>query len=410
MSPSGSLHLFDAFGIELEYMIVDKDSLDVRPIADQLLTEVAGELTGEVELGSMAWSNELALHVLEFKVSDPVSDLTSVAQQFMQQVQHANSLLAKWNACLLPTAMHPWMNPATELRLWPHDNGPIYETFDRIFDCRGHGWANLQSTHWNLPFHGDEEFGRLHAAIRIVLPLLPALAASSPIFDNQKQPWLDSRLEVYQSNCARIPSISGLVIPEPVFSERDYRSSIYEKIDQDIGPFDPHAVLNHVWLNARGAIARFDRGAIEIRVLDIQESPPADLAIGQLMLKAISELCQETYCRWDSQRQVDTVQLAGLLQATILAGPQAGVPSVLLGLFGIEGRESLTVGELWRIVFERNREELDTQTCEHLQLIIEQGTLAQRILDAIESKNLKEVYDRLAHCLQHGSAFNLMQH
>ena len=40
----------------------------------------------------------------------------------------------------------------------------------------------------NLPFSSDEEFGRLHAAIRLLLPLLPALAASSPL------------VEVYRAN------------------------------------------------------------------------------------------------------------------------------------------------------------------------------------------------------------------
>ena len=83
----------------------------------------------------------------------------------------------------MPTGMHPWMDPAREFELWPHGDREIYAAFDRIFDCRGHGWANLQSMHLNLPFADDDEFGRLHAAIRALLPLLPALAASSPFAD-----------------------------------------------------------------------------------------------------------------------------------------------------------------------------------------------------------------------------------
>ena len=50
-------------------------------------------------------------------------------------------------------------------------------------------------------------------------------------------------------------------------------------VDPDIAPLDPDGTLQHEWLNSRGAIARFDRNAIEIRVLDIQECPVADLAI-----------------------------------------------------------------------------------------------------------------------------------
>jgi carboxylate-amine ligase len=52
--------LFTKFGIELEYMLVRDDSLDVAPIADRILAQAAGRITNEVERGIMAWSNELA--------------------------------------------------------------------------------------------------------------------------------------------------------------------------------------------------------------------------------------------------------------------------------------------------------------------------------------------------------------
>ena len=57
---------------------------------------------------------------------------------------------------------------------------PVYEAFDRIFDCRGHGWANLQSVHLNLPFGDDDEFGRLHAAIRSSFPCCPLSPPARP--------------------------------------------------------------------------------------------------------------------------------------------------------------------------------------------------------------------------------------
>lgn len=37
MTQPPRLHLFQAYGVELEYMIVDSDTLNVRPIADELL-------------------------------------------------------------------------------------------------------------------------------------------------------------------------------------------------------------------------------------------------------------------------------------------------------------------------------------------------------------------------------------
>ncbi|MBU3937203.1 MAG: glutamate--cysteine ligase, partial [Proteobacteria bacterium] len=174
MSQSG---LFKKFGIELEYMLVREDTLDVAPIADRILQQKAGVVTNEVERGIMAWSNELAMHVIEIKNSGPVSGLPMLVEKFQKEVEGISHLANEQGAILLPTAMHPWMDPHTETHLWPHGNKDIYNTYNLIFNCQGHGWSNVQSTHLNLGFVTDEEFGRLHAAIRVLLPILPAIAA-----------------------------------------------------------------------------------------------------------------------------------------------------------------------------------------------------------------------------------------
>ena len=54
-----TLHLFEAVGVELEYMIVDADRLDVSPITDRLFEQVAGEIVSDVEHDDIDWSNEL---------------------------------------------------------------------------------------------------------------------------------------------------------------------------------------------------------------------------------------------------------------------------------------------------------------------------------------------------------------
>ena len=134
--------------------------------------------------------------------------------------------------------MHPWMDPE-QGRLWPHGTHEVYDAFDRIFSCKGHGWANLQSMHVNLPFAGDEEFARLHSAIRFLLPILPGLAASSPIIDGLPNGILDNRLLVYRDNCARIPSVTGAVVPEVVGSIGEYHERVLEPIYRDLEPHDP---------------------------------------------------------------------------------------------------------------------------------------------------------------------------
>ena len=253
---STPLSLFSAVGIELEYMLVDAESLDVRPIADQVMQLEAGKQVSDVEFEDISWSNELVLHVLELKTTDPAPSLAPVAGQMQAHVRRVNELAGQLGARLMPTAMHPWMDPFKEMKLWPHDYSPVYECFNRIFDCRGHGWANLQSMHINLPFANDDEFGKLHAAVRLVLPLLPALAASSPFKEGKLTGQLDSRLETYRLNSRKIPSIAGRVIPERAFTQAEYDAMIFEPMFRDIAPHDPEGILQDEFLNARGAIAR----------------------------------------------------------------------------------------------------------------------------------------------------------
>jgi len=282
-----SLGLFEAFGVETEYMIVDRDNLRVKPIADELLKHELGHYGSEFVNDIVTWSNELVAHVIELKSSAPEININSLEYGFADNINRINKILAQWNAMLMPGAVHPFMNPHSETKLWPHDNNEVYNLYNKIFNCQGHGWSNVQSTHLNLPFSTDEEFARLHAAIRLVLPILPALCASSPILDGVPTGLMDVRLQYYKENQKLIPSITGQVIPEPIFSQRNYQSKIFDRIKGDILPHDPEGILDPIWLNSRGAIARFDRGSIEIRVMDVQECPGADMAIQSLVISAL---------------------------------------------------------------------------------------------------------------------------
>jgi hypothetical protein len=73
------LGLFEGYGIEIEYAIVDAGTLDVRPLADALIEAECGRVEGEIARGAMAWSNELARHVIELKTAAPVATLSGVA-------------------------------------------------------------------------------------------------------------------------------------------------------------------------------------------------------------------------------------------------------------------------------------------------------------------------------------------
>lgn len=410
------LGLFEGVGIELEYMIVDAETLAVKPCADRLLHLVGGGYDEEVDRGAVLWSNELALHVIEMKSNGPSRSLTSLAAAFAEQVGDILELLSPLGATLLPTGMHPWMEPEHELRLWPHDNAEIYSAFDRIFGCRGHGFANLQSMHINLPFADDEEFGKLHAAIRLVLPLIPGLSASSPLVEGRLTGTLDNRLEAYRTNCARVPSVTGLVVPEAVYSRASYEAEILQAIYRDLAELDPEGVLAHEWVNARGAIARFDRMAIEIRTADTQECPRADLALAELVVAAVRSLVEQRHSPTQAQQRVSTELLARFHQDSVRHAGAATWPTrEYLALFGIDA-ERLSVRDTWACLAQEllPRDASTVARDAALAVVLEEGTLAERIAAALTGTPgvapQRAVYQRLAACLAEGTSFHADEH
>jgi carboxylate-amine ligase len=397
--------LFEVYGVELEYMIVNKDTMDVFPLCDEVLRKVAGEFVSELDFGTVSWCNELVNHVIELKTTDPTRHLLPLKSDFSVQIKKINELLAGMNACLLPGAMHPWMNPYKETKLWSHEYNPIYEAYNRIFDCRGHGWANLQSTHINLPFTGDLEFGKLHAAIRFLMPIMPALTASSPVADAKFTGLLDYRLQTYKNNAKRIPIITGKVIPEPVFTKQAYETEIFQEMYKAIASHDPEGILQDEWLNSRGAIARFDRGSIEIRILDIQECPAADISIVMLICDTLQRLTAGFYGSMPDLMKWDTDKLNAIFMDVCRLGEEAIITDQeYLNHFGIN-LPSVRAGDIWDLIYENSGLEL-----EEIEHILDSGTLATRIIHALDGDysktNLKQIWSRLADCLQNNVMFN----
>lgn len=404
---SAPLHAFAGYGIELEYMIVDRETLSIRPIADRLLRDAAGEPVNELERGGFGWSNELTLHLIELKNVHPDPDLEGLASRFQAEVRQVDAQLEPLGAWLLPSAMHPWMDPATETRLWPHAHAEIYAAYDRLFGCRQHGFANLQSQHLNLPFADDAEFARLHAAVRVVLPILPALAASSPIVEGRLSGLMDARLEAYRGHQGRIPETMGRVVPDTVVSRADYQARILEPMYRAVVPQDPDGLLQHEWLNARGVIPRFDRSALEIRLIDVQECPGADLAIAAAVTAVVRALYDEKWAPLQRQQAIDTDGLVDMLAACIRDAEEALIANAdYLAVLGCP-EKSCTARELWRHLIEAAPPAEAWQPA--LEVMLEQGPLARRLLRAMgpapTRARLRAVYGELADCLAQGHMF-----
>ncbi len=393
--------IFSVLGIEIEYMLVDKEHFNIQPKSDLILNALAGQHVNEVELGDIAISNELVMHVLEFKNNGPQPPSTPIAAQFQKTILEIQPVLAEQNLILMPTGAHPWMNPRLETVRWSHGNNDIYQQYDAIFDCKGHGWSNLQSMHVNLPYSNDEEFCQLHNIIRLILPLLPALAASTPILDGKSTGLLDSRLHFYSQNQQRIPSISGDIIPEFIRTEQEYQERILDPMYEDIRPFDPESILQHPWLNSRASIPKFEQKAIEIRILDSQECITADIAIA----KVICAILKSWYAssQYYLEKPCETKLLKSYFDQSIKGGLSTPVNSPELFRQWQVPQCLATFRDIWSYLIEKNSSALEYKEQLALEQILAQGNLSERILRAAEKNinlsSLKKIYEQLTFCL-----------
>lgn len=393
--------LFSVLGIEIEYMLVDKEHFNIQPKSDLLLKKLAGNYVNEVPLGDIIISNELVMHVLEFKNNGPKSPSEPIASHFQKSIADFQPLLAKHDLILMPTGAHPWMNPHLETVRWKHDNNEIYSQYNKIFDCKGHGWSNLQSMHVNLPYSNDEEFNQLHNSIRLILPLLPALAASTPIVDKKPTGLLDSRLYFYGQNQQRIPSICGDIIPDFIKTEQEYQEHILNPMYDEISPFDPDNILRHHWLNSRGCIPKFDQKAIEIRILDTQECVTADIAIAKAIYSILKSWCDSSQYYLD--RPYNTKHLKQIFDDSIKNGLATSVVDNELFLQWQIPTHLKNLREIWSYLIEKNSSALNSKEQMALEHILSQGNLSERILKATGKKPdlsaLKKVYGQLSFCL-----------
>ena len=393
---------YEVAGLELEYSIVD-EKLRPRCGVEDLFAALSGRRTSDVELDAVGLSNELAAHVLEMK-TPPERSLVRAEQRLAVGVREVSAALREdfgWR--LLPTGMHPLMRPS-QTRLWPRGGQRIYRTYARLFGIRKHGWLNVQSCQVNLPFGTPEQAAAMHNAAAALIAYLPALAASSPIVEGKRGPALSSRMAFYARNQASIPVLTGGVIPEYVESLDDYRKRIFGRIYAALDEVPGTRLIRHEWVNSRGAIMRFDRSAMEVRVLDLQECPKMDVAIAAFVRGALASLSARVLA---GELELPDRRLLLLdYRSAVAKGRNAAVSTQLLG----GKRRPRTAGALLAGLVDDAASHLSDGERPYLHLVeqrLARGNLAECILAHLDRTvatrrraAIVSLYGELAQCLE----------
>jgi gamma-glutamyl:cysteine ligase YbdK (ATP-grasp superfamily) len=269
----------EVLGPEHEFSLVD-ENLKALPRVDKVIKDLYGRVVNFVELGEFTFGKELQLHVMEVKSNKPFKSPKAFEETMHKAVLRLGELLERrYGASLLGTGMHPTLR-LEETAVWPHRHKQIYEAFSRIFDMKRHGWLNIQSFQLNIPYGNEAKAILMHNLLANVCAYLPAISASSPIYEGHLGDYVDNRLYFYMENQREIPSVTGKVVPEYVHSFEQYKKEIIGRYSADLAKFGAHqCILNKEWVNSRGVIFRFERKALEIRVMDEQECIKSDVAL-----------------------------------------------------------------------------------------------------------------------------------
>jgi len=283
----------EVLGPEHEFALVD-EALKPLPIVDKVIKDFHGKIVNFVELPHFTFGKELQMHVMEVKANSPFKS-PEIFEETMQNAVSTltNFLHAKYRARLLGTGMHPLLK-LEETRIWPHRHRKIYQELGKIFNLKQHGWLNIQSFHLNLPYATEKTGVLMHNLLAGLCAYLPVVSASSPIVEGDFGPNVDNRLNFYKLNQKEVPSIAGAVVPESVSSFSQYRKEVIGKYSQDLaGLGAADMLLFKEWVNSRGVIFRFDRSALEVRVMDEQECVKSDVALSCFVRAALRGLLAE---------------------------------------------------------------------------------------------------------------------
>ena len=264
------------------------------PIVDKVMKDFHGRIVNFVEQPHFTFGKELQLHVMEVKPNAPFRSPVSFEETMQEAVLTLTDFLKrKYDANLLGTGMHPLLR-LEDTGVWPHRHRQIYEAYSKVFNLKRHGWLNIQSFQLNLPYQDEKSGIQLHNVLANLCAYLPAIAASSPFYEGKLGEYVDNRLHFYMLNQKEVPSVAGVVVPEYVGSFNEYEDRIIGKYSRDLSAAGAgDLLLGRDWVNSRGAIFRFDRRAIEVRVMDEQECVKSDVALSCFIRSAIRGLMKE---------------------------------------------------------------------------------------------------------------------
>lgn len=376
--------LFSTVMVHPTLAVIHASSLQAVELDAVLLAELNGT-TATGTPAAFSWKSGPAGHLIVLYAAQPFDDLPMAHTAMHAQVVRASSILAQRNLLLMPGGAHPFLDgSSTGLPPFP--------------GAEHSGWRNNQCLVVKLPFT-DDEFAKVLAAVRVLLPILPALSAASPFSDGSVGTSLDMRFVRQSERFSAWNALAGPLIPEAVFTRDDYYRTVFTPIVKTLADAGLHDKVDMLAMDSRSATASFDPDLMELKILDGQEGIGANVALVELLVAALRKLCNGRWISTYVQRAWDAADLTEILQNVLRNGPKAVIDNQqYLRTFGCDA-SVLSAGHLWEHIVAQLGKQLSARCRDHAMFILREGNLAQRMLKgtgASPGKNeLLSVHERM---------------
>lgn len=386
--------LFSTLMVSPTLAVVRAGSLQASDVDAELLAELdRSVVSGGAR--ALSWGSGPAGHLVILSTTQPIDDMAQAHADMHAAVVGASTTLADRNLLLLPAGAHPFLahSAATPAAFPGADHA---------------GWRNNQCLVVKLPFT-DDEFAKVLAAVRVLLPILPALSAASPIIEGRVGPSLDMRLVLQSQRFSGWSALAGPLIPEAVFTRDEYYRTVFTPIVKALADAGMHDTVDMMSMDSRWATASFDPDHLELKILDGQESIGANMALAELLVAVLRKLCNGRWISTYVQRAWDGADLAEILQNVLRNGAQAVIDNQqFLRTFGCDA-PSLSTGQLWEHIIAQVGKQLPARSRDHVVFLLREGNLARRILGATgpqpDERKLLSVYERMCTALIKDEAF-----
>ncbi|MBK7382629.1 MAG: hypothetical protein IPI81_04740 [Flavobacteriales bacterium] len=400
--------LFDAYGFIVDLAVVHSGSFDVQPVPKALLEPtLADEDPARRDLEVIPG---IAGHGLGVRNTKVMRRPSKWGRKLVNLRNAWAPALDTAKAVILPGGAHPFYDPARHGSVGEALTPEVRRICDELFGCAQHGWSNSQGLHLGIHFGKDSEFGKLHAAVRLLLPLIPSLAAASPILEGRVTGSSCSRLHAQLHAHERLTDLMGSFVPEPVFDREEHDRVIMAPIAQALAPHDPTGLLDPVLYNSRAATANFDRSVVTLHVIDTQESPSANMAVAEMIITVLRALVRGRWVSNYLQRAWGSDDLQQLMLGAIKEGGRMMITNRdYLLMLGLMKQESMVAAKVWQHLFVELYGDLSENARGHIGHILEHGCLADRILARTGKQptidGIRAAYGHLAACYAADEAY-----